>query len=322
MNLIYMAKPTYGGWVSFTSHLSLKYNYKLYKIAKKTEKLKTGEPRLRNFGYGVYYQNISLEDAKKLPNIIITAIDKKYYEYLNQFHNSTKLVIHDPTEVKGKSCQPVLDVLDKYNIITIRKSVKKFLSQKYDITSKFKFHPFFEYDRTKILGKGKSGAVSISRVDFDKNTDIILKANKLLPTTHIIDIYGATNDRYVYFKLKKEDLNFEKYYKGTFKKSFEELDKILRGKRFVVDLSAIKNDGGGSQYTFLEAIYQGCILILNKKWLSGGANIFVNGVNCLVVENDNDIFRIIMNDASLSLNLEKIEKNAKLLLKPHVNVKR
>ena len=147
MNLIYMGKPTYGGWVSFTAHLALKYNYKLYKISKRTEKLKSGEARMRKFGYGVMYQNLSIEDAKKLPNILITAIDKKYYEFLDQFKNNTHLVIHDPTEVKGKSCQPVLDVLSKYVIITIRKSVKKFLFEKYNVQSKFKYHPFFEYKK-------------------------------------------------------------------------------------------------------------------------------------------------------------------------------
>ena len=37
--LIYMAKPSYGGWISFTAHLALKKSYKLYKLSdKKTEK--------------------------------------------------------------------------------------------------------------------------------------------------------------------------------------------------------------------------------------------------------------------------------------------
>ena len=29
-NLVYMAKPPYGGWVSFTSHLANKFNYDLF----------------------------------------------------------------------------------------------------------------------------------------------------------------------------------------------------------------------------------------------------------------------------------------------------
>tara|TARA_B110000967_G_C18856293_1_gene547418 strand:- start:227 stop:1171 length:945 start_codon:yes stop_codon:yes gene_type:complete len=312
-----MAKPSYGGWVSFTAHLALKYGYTLYKIGKRTELLKNGSPRLRKFGYGVFYQNISIEDAIELSNILITAIDKNYYHYLNKLSPKTTLVIHDPTEVKGKSCQPVIDVLDTFDIITIRTSVKEFIKTKYNITSKFKPHPFFEYPIKQSTKR--TGCVSISRVDFDKHTEVTLKANKLLPKKLKIDIYGAKNDRYVYFKLKKEDLDFEKHYKGTFKKSFADLDAILGDKLFVIDLSVIKNDGGGSQYTFLEAIYQGCVLILNKQWLAAKGNIFEEGVNCLVVEDEYDIEKLLKKQHTMK-TLSNIKNNAKLLLNPHISV--
>ncbi len=131
-SLIYMAKPRYGGWVSFTAHLSRKFNLPIYKISKTTEQSQ------RDFGYGATYQNISIETAKKLKNILITAIDKNYYEYLSQLPKSTSLVIHDPTEVKGASCQPVLDVLHKFKIYTIRKTVQKFLQSTYQVNSQFK----------------------------------------------------------------------------------------------------------------------------------------------------------------------------------------
>ena len=36
-NLLYLAKPIYGGWVTFTAHLSKKYDYPIYKITKRTE---------------------------------------------------------------------------------------------------------------------------------------------------------------------------------------------------------------------------------------------------------------------------------------------
>ena len=113
-----MAKPSYGGWVSFTVHLAKKYGFPLYKIGKRTERMKNGEFRMRNFGYGVKYTNISIEDAKQLDNILITAIDKKYYEYLDSFPDNTGLVIHDPTEVKGKSTSPVNNNLNRFKIFT------------------------------------------------------------------------------------------------------------------------------------------------------------------------------------------------------------
>ena len=62
MNLFYLAKPMYGGWISFTSHLSLKYNYPLYRITKRTEKTK------RHLGYDVFYTNISQSDISNYNN--------------------------------------------------------------------------------------------------------------------------------------------------------------------------------------------------------------------------------------------------------------
>lgn len=315
-NLVYMAKPTYGGWVSFTAHMALKYNFKIYKIAKRTEKLKDGKPRMRKYGYGAFYQNIHIEDLKKLPNILITAIDKNYYNYLNDLINvnNIKIVIHDPTEVKKNSCKEVLDFITKVHVFTIRRSVQKFLLEKYNIKSEFKYHPFYEYHTSET--DTKNGCASISRIDFDKHTEIILKANGLLKSG-FIDIYGAKNDRYVYFKLNKLG-NFDKYYKGSFKKDFEVLDNILHNKKFIVDLSIIKNDGGGSQYTFLEAIHQKCVLILHEEWVKNYKTVFKNNYNCLIVSNENDLVDILNN--SNSINIKKLIKNSKKLLEPHINV--
>ena len=47
-------------------------------------------------------------------------------------------------------------------------------------------------------------------------------------------------------------------------------------------MSIIKEDGGGTQYTFLEAMYHDCNLILHKEWVEKG-NIFVDKKNCYVV---------------------------------------
>ena len=38
ISLVYLAKPIYGGWVTFTVHLVKQFNYRLYKVAKRTEK--------------------------------------------------------------------------------------------------------------------------------------------------------------------------------------------------------------------------------------------------------------------------------------------
>lgn len=312
-SILYLAKPTFGGWVSFTAHLALKYNLPLFKISKKTEILKNGMAKLRPYGYGVSYQNLSGPDACQLENPLITAIDKTYYEYLDSFPDGTSIVIHDPTEVKGKSTQKVIDNLRRFKVITIRKTVQRHLKERFDIDSIFLPHPFHEFTFKKDKNPGRS--VSISRIDFDKHTDIILYANMQLENP--IDIYGAKNDLYVFHHLKnKLGLNLDKYYKGQFSKDYELLSEMLKDVKFVVDMSAIKGDGGGSQYTFLEAIYQECALVLNREWVKDLTSEFKHGVNCYIVSNSDELVDLIKSNP----NTKKIVENAKKLLREHVEV--
>jgi len=309
-NLVYMAKPGYGGWVSFTAHLSLKHNYNLYKITKRNEKKK------RNYGYGVQYLNQDIDTIIKLPNLIITAIDKNYYNFLDKFPDGTSIVIHDPTEVKGKSTQPVIDNLKRFNIITIRKTVQKHLKDTFNVDSKFIHHPFYAYNLAEN-NINKKGAVSISRIDYDKNTDIILKTNTNLEDK--IPIHGCKNDLYVYRKLlvldSMNEKDTESCYKGRFEKSFTAVSNILNNHKFMVDMSSIYKDGGGSQYTFLEAIYNNCILILNKKWIDGLDTPFIDGKNCFVVKDEHELLELIKSNPDIYDMLP----NSYKLLEPHIN---
>ena len=312
INLVYMAKPIYGGWVTFTSHLSLKYKCDLFKIGKRTEKNK------RNYGYGVQYQNVKIDELIKKDNLVITAVDKHFSEYLHLFPKGTRIIIHDPTELKGKN-NVLSNLLNHFEIITIRETVKEFIKENYNIESIFLPHPFYEYEKND--GSSEYYSTAISRIDFDKHTDLILKANNLInkPERHIY-IFGAENRLYVHHKLK--GLNFETYWKGKYPK---ELPMKYNGKdllnncKFVVDMSIIKGDGGGTQYTFLEAIYHDCALILHKEWVDQG-NLFINGLNCYVVgytdKPEEEIADIINNGIDDKYN--EIVKNSKNILSNHV----
>ena len=191
-----MSKPIYGGWVTFTSHLCLKYNSDLYKIGKRTEQNK------RNYGYGIEYRNLRIDDILELPNLVITALDKHYWRYLYLFPKDTILIIHDPTELKGKG-NPLPDLLHKFKIITIRETVQKLLKEKYNIESEFKYHPFYEYDKNTYKNNVSDKCISINRIDFDKNTHDILRANPLInDESNKKWIYGKENRLYVQFTLK------------------------------------------------------------------------------------------------------------------------
>ena len=129
----------------------------------------------------------------------------------------------------------------------------------------------------------------ISRIDFDKNINFILDANNKLDETKKIYLFGAENRLYVHHKLK--DMNFENYWKGKYPKNLPmeyEGKDLLDNCAFVTDMSIIVGDGGGTQYTFLEAIYHNCALILHKDWVEKG-NTFKNRYNCYVVGYTEDI---------------------------------
>jgi hypothetical protein len=315
MKLLYLAKPTFGGWVTFTAHMSLKYNYEVIKCGKRTEK------RSRDFGYGVRYTNTSLEDILKIPaeELMVVCCDKSKRHIIPELKDDTSIVIHDPTELKGWTFLPQLLRL---NVFTIRQTVHELLLN-HGVDNTFKIHPFYAYDLNDGVSpvSQREGAVATSRIDFDKHTDVIIEANKLGAN---IDIYGKKNDLYVYHKIMKNpDLSdeFEKSYKGSFGKSFEEINKILIPAKFMVDMSAIKGDGGGSQYSFLEAIYSKCVLIISEKWINGIETMYSADYNCCVTKPEGyDLFMTI--DRLPLEDYEYIMKNAYTeLLEPHLNVK-
>tara|TARA_Y100000389_G_scaffold5904_1_gene5690 strand:- start:152 stop:1123 length:972 start_codon:yes stop_codon:yes gene_type:complete len=317
MNLVYMARPVYGGWVTMTAHLSLTFNFPIFKITKKSEKSK------RNFGYGVEYQNKSIDDLIKLDNLVITAIDKNYYEYLDQFPDSTILIIHDPTEVKNKE---FVEKIKRFRIFTIRDTVYHYLLNNLGIQSVLKVHPFYQYPLIDNNQNCSYNCLSISRIDFDKHTEIILKANRLIDyDSNKIHIFGAENRLYVHHKLSslglKED--FEKYWMKKFPKNLPLTDSdsnnLLNNCEYIVDMSIIKGDGGGTQYTFLEAIYNDCILILHDEWVKQG-NLFKDKYNCYVVgltENPDQEIANIINNPNKKLD-KIILKNSKKILETHI----
>lgn len=312
MNLVYMAKPIYGGWVTFTSHLALKYNSTLHKIGKRTE------PNVRDYGYGVKYRNMRIDDIITKENILITAVDKHYWKYLEIFPKGTKIVIHDPTELKGKE-NKLKELLYNFDVITIRKSVQDYLLKNFNKQSLFLPHPFYEYKKNLDEEKCDYYSLCISRIDFDKNIDIILNANTKLDDEKKIYLFGAENRLYIHHKLK--DMEFEKYWKGKYPKKLPMMydDKdLLDNCAFVTDMSIIVGDGGGTQYTFLEAIYHNCALILHKDWVEKG-DTFKNGYNCYVVGYTDDIGKEIADiiNKGVDTQYNKIIKNANKLLKLH-----
>jgi hypothetical protein len=279
--LFYLPDVKYGGWPTYTAHLfhglvSAGHNVKLFKIGNRTEK------QTRDWGRNIQYQNLALIDAVRIANempAIITATTQKFdIETEALVSVGAKVIIHDPTELKGD----IPSILQKCkDVVTIR-PINVINLEKLNIQSRYLPHPYMRNKNkfsTRILWAG-----AFSRIDWDKGTHHIIEANSKLPEHKQIRIHGACNRMYAHHKLPE---GWEKYYSGQFSADNLWAGAVLASRyKWAVDMSTISGDGGGTQYTFLEAIDAGTALMLNEGWITGreddellGQATFVNPEN-------------------------------------------
>lgn len=278
--LFYLSPNTTGGWVTFTAHLMESFaiageDVRLYKVGNRTER------HTRPFGYGIGYQNVSREDAIKLaeenPSIIV-AVQKNAAEVAADLVDAgAKVVLHDPTELKAGLAQCKVE-----RPWVIRRAVQRQVPG-----SVFIRHP---YVRRTVVGKlpKKRGAVSISRIDFDKHTNLILDANRLGAG---VDIRGFENRLYTKFKIVPNYPEWEQSV-AHYPREVDAAFNLLLGAKFMVDMSLIKGDGGGTQYTFLEAWDAGTVPIINTGWIIPGDDM-LPGINCLTASDGPSIAKAV-----------------------------
>lgn len=312
--LFYLSDYLYGGCTTFTAHL--------LHILKRKNVLcltKAFENDIGEFGYGIKYQRKSIKFLENVKKMFIVDMFQNFHLLEKIRYKDITIVIHSPTEISEENEL----YLKNWNIIVIRKTLQNYLKNQYDVKSKFLYHPFYPYKRfTNFTEMGidkdiRTEAISIARIDYYKNTDIILKANKKLDNP--IRIFGLTNPQYVTSQLISLDL--ERYYAGIFQKSFGQVSNILRKSKFMVDLSELPNDGGGTQYTFLEAIYNNSAIILNRKWIESIDKKycdFEEGYNCYAVSNEQELLELINNGDNIDTT--RIVQNATKLMHRHINV--
>lgn len=246
--------------------------------------------------------------------LVVLALDKDGRERigLNEVslpNGSKTIIIHDTIEIRKKEYADALKD-GKWKIITIRQKISDYIADRFGLESVALLHPFYGSVYTNTEKKLGSG-VSTCRVDFDKHQEIILDANRMLGRT-AIEIYGAVNRMYVYHKL--DDNDFEVAYKGTYPHNFDAVSSILRDKQFAIDLTYIDSDGGGTQYSFLEAIANDCVLVLNRKWIDSvdeKYRVFIEGHNCLAVSNAHELAYNIIDNKDLIEDSTGILKNIK-----------
>jgi hypothetical protein len=312
-NLVYLADARYGGWRTFTAHLAKSTGATIVKVVDKQESIG------KDFGYGCQYTNMVGENVCKLPNLIITAVDREHRDMLRHFPDGTRIVIHDPNELKDN----VLKQLTRFRVITIRTTVQDLLLQNHGISSEFIPHPFVEYEKAASDSLSHE-CVSVCRLASDKNIPMILDTNSQLQLSDNADqcvhMFGHEEG---YFntssQIKKRQDLYDTFYEGKFENTTMQPcsngESILQNAKFVIDLSVIKQDGGGTQYTFLEAIHEDCVLVLHKDWVSQG-DTFRHGVNCLAVSSADELAAVL--SGTSDSDYAHILQNSKEILKAHV----
>ena len=82
----------------------------------------------------------------------------------------------------------------------------------------------------------------------------------------------------------------------------------------------VANDGGGTQYTFLDALYHNCVIILNRQWIENvdaEYRDFKEGENCYAVSNAEELRELL--DNAENIDTAKIVQNARKLLDKHIH---
>jgi len=301
IDLFYLSPNPYGGWVTFTHHLiqalkSADMEPELFKIRPRSEK------KTRDFGYGERYRNISLPEALQRQNLrLIVAAAKQFKEQTQTLYDhGAYLVVHDPTELKNLPSD-----LDSSRCVVVRRIGKQYLPKATFIRHPYKNQDWFQNQRKGYRDKKKQ-AISTSRIDFDKHTEILLDANRLLPEEKKIDIRGFENRIFTRFKIVPKYPEWVQSVAQYPRTKDAAYDLMLEAK-FNVDMTEIKGDGGGTQYTWLEAWDAACIPIINQKWiLKDWKDDMIPDWNCLTVEDGEQLARLLAQGTSEFLDDECI----------------
>jgi hypothetical protein len=292
-NLWYLAKPVYGGWVSYTVHLQRLLNR--YGTAARVLRVGQVTQQPKEWSGGIQSQLVAKRDIAKWAagaraNIVVCA-DKHHTEALRAVAATgpTLLVVHDPTEIKDDLLKVALML--NVRVVTIRKANVGTLRRS-GVAATFVPHPYVPCGDTNVFG-GRNNACAISRIDWDKQTHVIAEANEELGPCKAVDIYGALNRMYAHHRIAPHFPTWDRYYRGAFPKHWGSAVQVASGYRYMVDLSKIAGDGGGTQYTFLEAWEAGCHLVVSKAWLREEDNTMEHGVNCTAVADAKELAELL-----------------------------
>lgn len=264
----------YGGWITFSAHLAkILGQDTIYRIT-------TKKARVRDYGYGITEVPITPEQLY-MEDYLITYIEPKYASIIQSLPPKQKIIVHDPTEVNPRTshilCNPNAE------IICVRSTIADWTAARLSKPVAFIEKPFYPYPLADVP-KTKQLAYT-GRIDFDKGLGVLAQVNQ-----HVgIELIGNPNRRSIYFSKEQLVKDFvESKHRGEYGKTFADHNSVYGTYEYIIDLSKIHNDGGGLQYTFLEAEHNNCTLIISDGWITGTNNdLWRDGINCYILPQGN-----------------------------------
>jgi hypothetical protein len=294
--LFFMYRSFGGGTTSYTVHLF--EGMRLAGLSPKIYRVKErGEPRERPFAKydGVTYRNVDSEEAIKIakstPSLMTAPCNSKFLPFdptiiAKLMKVGMRVTVHDPNEFE------IYDHLEKdrksFVPFCIRPSMKQFFPK-----AIFVPHPYVrEYDATEYEHREREHlAVSVARVTFVKRTHLILEANAKLPREKQVVLRGAENRLYTRFKVQPMFPKFKQGRSGFPMVWGASARECARG-HYAVDFTWFPDDGGGSQYSSLEAWDAGAVNVIHQDWLRYKGEM-VDGENCIAVDGPDGLARLL-----------------------------
>lgn len=311
VHLLYARKDIGGGSTSFAVHLKLAFErakipVMLIRIGTKSK------PAFHPYlGEHYFWTCDDLRDLVKRDGsrILLVASERKknlpepgiLEDLLNL---GMSIVVHDPNEFGIFECVQSLQnsfLSDNTNkIFCIRPTMKEFFPKAICIP-----HPYVEVPVK--WPKQRKPACSLARVTFVKRTEIILEADRKLSQENKVKLFGAENRLYAHHKLKKL---FPDYQLGNTGLPFEWGASVNAAKDYwlSIDMTYFPNDGGGSQYSFMESWNAGSVVVVHKDWLRYHGEM-KDEINCIAVSSASelkDLIEATANDVTFQEHLKNI----------------
>ncbi|MFC0041021.1 glycosyltransferase family 4 protein [Actinomadura rayongensis] len=268
VHLAYLAQPTRGGWPTYTAHLAeglrrAGHEVHLWRVTRRAEH------RPRPFRH-LTYQNTTLdrlaEIARLQPLHITAAAPAQADQVAELIDAGASITVHDPTELRGE--MPGALSGTRRPVVVIRATVAEHVAA-LGLPAVHVAHP---YARSPHPAPARTRhAVSFARLDWDKHTDAIAAANTRLAPGKRVELHGAENRLFTHHKLTADFPGWRRSYRGPFDtRDLWAGAGLAASAHWAVDMSTIDGDGGGTQYTHLEALDGGARLLLNAGWFGTG----------------------------------------------------